>query len=64
VAQQAGQIAFARYPGLANNNVLDFNNPNDLKLFNKAIEGLSNPYSLSQDTLKVFLESIKERARI
>jgi hypothetical protein len=64
VAQPAAPVAFARYPGLANNNVLDFNNPNDLKLFNKATEGLSSPYGLTQDSLKVFLESVKERARI
>jgi hypothetical protein len=62
--QPAAPAAFARYPGLANNNVLDFNNPNDLKLFNKATDGLSTPYSLTQDSLKVFLESVKERARI
>jgi hypothetical protein len=63
-AQPAAPAVFARYPGLANNNVLDFNNPNDIKLFNKATEGLSSPYSLTQDTLKFFLESVKERARI
>jgi hypothetical protein len=55
---------FALWPGMANANPLDFNNPSDLKTFNKAIAPLQTEFDLKSENLKVFLECVKERARI
>jgi hypothetical protein len=68
-AQAAGAIPqapapFALWPGMANANPLDFNNPSDLKTFNKAIAPLQTQFDLKSENLKVFLECVKERARI
>jgi hypothetical protein len=55
---------FALWPGMANADPLDFTKPNDLKTFNKAITPLQTEYDLKPENLKVFLECVKERARI
>ena len=56
---------FALLPGFANAEVaLDFTKGNDIKLFNRAIEGNSTKFDLQEDNLMVFLESIKEKSRI
>jgi hypothetical protein len=56
---------FALLPGMANADVaLDFTKSNDIKLFNRAIEGNSTKFDLKEDNLMVFIECIKERCRI
>ena len=56
---------FALLPGFANADVaLDFTKGNDIKLFNRAIEGNSTKFDLQEDNLMVFLEAIKEKSRI
>lgn len=55
---------FAGWLGLANNNTLDYNKSQDLKVFNKAIEALPTKFNMKFESLKVFLECVKERSRI
>jgi hypothetical protein len=61
---QAAIVQFAAWPGLANTRVLDYNLSSDLKFFNKATESLSTKFDLKSGNIKVFLECVKERARI
>jgi hypothetical protein len=64
VVPPAAQAPYAVMPGAANTNVLDFNKPDALKLFNKAITALDVKFDLVEEKLRTFLEQIRERARI
>jgi hypothetical protein len=57
-------VPFALWPGMANAQPLDFNNPGNLKTFNKAISPLQMEFDLKSENLKVFLECVKEWACI
>jgi hypothetical protein len=60
----AAQAPFAVMPGAANVNVLDFNQSDALKLFNKAIAALDTKFDLEEENLRTFIEQVRERARI
>jgi hypothetical protein len=56
---------FALLPGMANADVaLDFTKSNEIKVFNRAIEGNATKFDLKEGNLMFFIECIKERFRI
>jgi hypothetical protein len=55
-AVQPAIVPFAAWPGLANNRVLNFEFPHDLKYFNKATSPLTTKFDLKSGNIKVFLE--------
>jgi hypothetical protein len=60
----AAPAPYAFMPRAANPNVLDFNQTDALKLFNKVITALDTEFNLAEDNLRKFLEQIRERTRI
>ena len=66
VAQQnaAAAATFALLPGASNTNSLDWTKAEAMKLFNKAVASLDSKFSLIEDTLRTFIEQVRERARI
>lgn len=55
---------FALAPGLANANFLNFDNANDVKLFNKGIQPIDPKFDLKEGNLQAFLQSVADRARL
>jgi hypothetical protein len=55
---------FALLPGKIRAGPLDYNNPTDMKLFNKAIRGIDPKFDLKEGNLSTFLMKLKEHARI
>jgi hypothetical protein len=55
---------FALLPGRIRAGPLDYNNPTDMKLFNKAIRGTDPKFDLKEGNLSTFLVKLKEHARI
>jgi hypothetical protein len=51
--------AFALFPGLINNNHLDYSRAEDRKIYTKAIAPLSTQFNLEGEQLQVFLEKIQ-----
>jgi hypothetical protein len=60
----AAPVPFALYPGAASNDPLNFAVDKDVKIFNKAIQGLESKFDLKLENLTVFLESVQDRASI
>jgi hypothetical protein len=60
----AAPAPYAVMPGAANPNILDFNQSDALKMFNKAIAALDTKFDLAEENLRTFLEQVRERARI
>jgi molybdopterin-guanine dinucleotide biosynthesis protein A len=58
------QALYAVMPRAANPNVLDFNQTDALKLFNKAIAPLDTKLDLAEANLRTFLEQVREQSRI
>jgi hypothetical protein len=55
---------FALLPGRIRAGPLDYNNPTDMKLFNKAIRGTDTKFDLKEGNLSTFLVKLKKHARI
>ena len=53
---------FALTPALANNQVLDYNQPSAIKLYHKATAKLDKEYDCTSSGLKTFLDQINDRA--
>ena len=53
---------FALTPALIKNTYLDYTNPADVKLYNKAVQPLEPEFDLDPSGLKLFLENLKQRA--
>lgn len=60
----AAAVTFALMPGAADNNVLNFNKSEAIKLFHKAIQPLDPKFTLAEENLRTFMEQVRERARI
>lgn len=58
----APTAAFALTPALLSNEVLDFNDVGAIKLYYKASDSLDIEFDVEPGTLKLFLESIRQRA--
>jgi hypothetical protein len=54
---------FALLPGEAYTDPLDYNKPNELKIFKSATAGMSDKFDLKEQHLRVFLETVREQAR-
>jgi hypothetical protein len=54
---------FALYAAHANANVLNYTNAQKIKLYNKAIEGLTIKFKAQNENLYIFLESVKVRVQ-
>jgi hypothetical protein len=67
-AQQApaapAATPFALLPVSANVNPLDWTKAESMKLFSKAISSIDTKFSLSEDTLRTFIEQVRERSRV
>lgn len=55
---------FARLPGMQNLNALDYQKPEEFKIFSKASEGFTDKFDLTDEHLYVFLAMIKDRSDI
>jgi hypothetical protein len=64
VVPAAAASPYAVMSGAANPNVFDFNKSDALNLFNKAITALDNKFDLAEENLRIFLEHVREWARI
>lgn len=65
VAPQPPQpVPFALLPGAANVNPLDWSKAEAMKLFHKATFALDPKFGMKEETLRTFIEQIRERSRI
>jgi hypothetical protein len=55
---------FARLPGMQNNLPLDYQKPEDYKIFLKSSEGFLDKFEVKDDKLGMFLAKIKDRSDI
>ena len=60
----AAATVYARFPGRANDGLLDFNLEKHMKFFSRATIGLTTKYDCSSSGLAVFLQKVKERILI
>lgn len=60
--QQQQPPAFARTPATANNNILDYSKPSDIKIYKAAKEALPTEFSLKDPNVDLFLEEWNTRA--
>jgi hypothetical protein len=54
---------FALLPGDAYTAPLDYNKPNELKIFKSATASMQDKFDLKEEHLRVFLETVKEQVR-
>ena len=63
-ANAATTTPFALLPGSSNTNSLDWTKAEAMKLFHKAVTSLDSKFSLIEETLRTFLQQVRERSRI
>ena len=57
-------VPFALLPGAANSKPLDWAKSEAMKLFNKAVTAIDTKFTLIEDTLRIFIEQVRERSTI